>query len=322
MISPENKAVALKNIVAYPIVLIYLILLFNIPNELLRDRDNYITFAYDSSYIFKYESNDISYFTNEPIFLFIADLFSKNPELFPTTMGVFVGLIYCLYTVKFSKNILVFLLAFLLIVFNTFLLYPQVMQLRQGLATALFLILFFSIKNNKLKIILSLMIPFIHVAFILIIPLYLVFINFFSKLNKFFIVLYTATLTFIISITFFIISSALGLRQAEQYQDAVQASLGGGSFLLHILLLIYVYFYGYRNSQNNDSYKWTLIGLTFYVVSYFLIPTAGRFFLSFYPFILYSLIGRANFKDILLLFVLCLIFITLFFNGGLQGMLA
>lgn len=317
-----KNTVIIKNIIAYPIVFMYLVLLFNIPNQLLRDRDNYILYAYDSSYFFQYEKSDLSYLTNEPVFLFIADLFSKRPEFFPTAMGVFVGLIYCVYAVKFSKNILIFLLAFLLIVFNTFLLYPQVMQLRQGLATALFIILFFSVKNNKLKIILLMIIPFIHVAFIFIVPLYLIYKFFLSKKSKFLIVSYTAILTSFISISFFIVSSALGLRQTEQYEDATQVSLGGGSFVLHIFLLIYLYIWGHTSSENNDLYKWSLISLTFYIFSYFLIPSAGRFFVSFYPFVLYSLIVRANLKDVFLLSSLCLIFIVLFFNGGLQGMLA
>lgn len=312
----------IKNMIAYPIVFTYLVLLLNIPNEMLRDRANYIIYAYDSSYFFQYEKSDISYFTNEPVFLFIAELFSKKPELFPTIMGVFVGLIYCIYAIKFSKNVLMFLLGFLLIIFNTFLLYPQVMQLRQGVATALFVLLFFSVKNNRLRMLLLLIIPFVHVVFIFIVPLYILYITFFSKINKFFIVLYTAILTSIISIVFFIVSSALGLRQADQYSDATEAALGGGSFLLHLALLIYIYIWGNKSAENNDLYKWTLIGLTFYTFSYFLIPAAGRFFISFYPFVLYSLIGRAKFRDLLLLVSLCLIFITLFFNGGFQDMLA
>lgn len=315
-----KRKLAVKNLFSYPIVLVYLTVLFYIPNEIFRDRENYVLYAYDSRNFFQYEKTDIAYYANEPLFLYLADLFNTIPEMFPTFMGVFIAFIYCAYTIKFSKNTLLFIMGFILLISNTFLIYPQIMVLRQGLATALFLVVFFSVNNIKLRLVLSLLIPFIHVVFIFIIPLYFIFYFILSRKSKFIVFLYTAIFTLTISIVFFIVASALGLRQAEQYEGVAQASLGGGSFVLHTIVLIYLYFLG--NTENNHLYKWSLIGLTFYVFSYFLIPSAGRFFISFYPFVLYSLISRARLRDFLLIGLLCLMFGILFFNGGLSGMLA
>ena len=293
-------------------------MLMNIPNGLFRDRENYTLYATNSSYFFSYDKSELSYYTNEPLFLYIAELFIKVPMLFPTLMGAFIGFIYSFYLVKNSRNIIIIIPGIILLVFNTFLIYPQVMQLRQGLATSLFIVIFFSVSKIRLKIILSLLLPFIHVVFIFIAPFYVFYQIYLRKKTTLYIIIFTSVLTFIFSFSFVIITGFLGLRQTSQSQD-VEVSLGGGAFLLHSVLFLYIYFYGSKN--NKDMYNWALIGMIIFVCSYFLVPSAGRLFVSFYPFVLYILVAKGNLKDLLILIVLDIIFIVLFFKSGLEGML-
>lgn len=311
-------ALVIKYLFAFVIIIIYMYILFHIPNELFRDRQNYILYAHNINYFFSYSKSEFSYYTNEPLFLYIADLFKGSPDAFPLTMGAFVGFIYITYLTKLSKNVIVFIAGFLLLIFNTFLIYPQLMQLRQGLATSLFLILFFSLRNDKVKIFLSLFLPFIHVVFILITPLYIIYQIYLKSKTTIKILSYTAISTLIVSFAFFAIAGLLGLRQAVQYEDFDNSS-GGGSLLLHFFVFIYIYYFG--NKENEDLYNWTLIGLVVYICSYLFIPSPGRVFVSFYPFILYILVTKSRLKDIFILIVLNVIFIILFFKGGLRGML-
>lgn len=311
-------ASAIKYLFAFFIMLLYMYVLFHIPNELFRDRQNYILYAHDINYFFNYSKNELSYYTNEPLFLYIAGLFEERPNVFPLAMGAFIGFIYVSYLTKFSKNVIVFIAGFLLLIFNTFLIYPQLMQLRQGLATSLFLILFFSSRSDKGKIFLSIFLPFVHVVFILITPLYVFYQIYLKSKTTIKILSYTAILTFIISFAVFAVADILGLRQATQYED-FDNSAGGGSLLLHFFVFIYIYYFG--NKEDKDLYNWTLIGLVVYICSYLFIPSPGRVFVSFYPFILYILVTKSRLKDIFVLIVLNIIFITLFFKGGLRGML-
>ena len=284
-----------------------------------RDRSIYIIYAEDSKSIFSFDSRELKYFTNEPLFLYFASLFNSFPKMFPVFMGCFVGLVYCFYLERYSTNLIVFILGFLFLLFNTFLIYPQVMQLRQGFATALFLIIILSVRSARYKILFSLFLPFIHVIFLVIVPIYIYYELYLKYKNKFLIFVNIAAVSLFLSFFAFVLMFALGLRHAEQY-DGVSSSFGGGSFILHSLLFIYFYFF--IKKSNDFIYNWALIGLTFYIFSYFVLPSPGRVLVSFYPFILYTLISQQTVLNYIVLLILLFIFIILFFNGGLEGMLS
>lgn len=319
MTSNGIGSLVVKKLIAFFFIAIYLFVLFNIPDDLFRDRFVYTVFAIDSDSIFLFEFGELKYFMNEPLFLYFASFFNYYPKMFPVFMGCVVGLVYCFYLEKYSKNLFIFILGFLFLLFNTFLIYPQIMQLRQGFATALFLIIVLSVSDLKNKIFFSLFLPFIHIIFLVIIPIYIYYELYLKYKSKFSIFKNIAIISLSLSFFSFALMSAIGVRQAEQY-DGVNSSFGGGSFLLHSLLFIYFYFF--IKKSNDFIYNWALIGLTFYIFSYFVLPSPGRVFVSFYPFVLYTLISQQTVLNYIVLLILLFIFIILFFNGGLEGMLS
>ena len=304
-------------IISYSILLIYIFILWHLPNDWFRDRDVYLIYAknYDT---FLKNDDPLKQFVNEPLFSQIASLFSNQPEFFPICMSIFIALTYFILVIKKSKNIITFFLATLLLLFNTFLIFPQLFQQRQGLATALFLIIFFGVKKQKNRIILSCILPFIHVVFFIITPIYIIYETYLQHKDFKKIILYTALTTIIFSMLSISLMYLIGFRQADIY-NTLNESRGGGSFILHLALLIYIYFLGNRYDQR--LLGWVFIGLTFYIFSYFIFPPSGRLFSSFYPFLLIYLISRSKIQDILVLFFMSIIFTYLFFSSGYLDML-
>ena len=308
---------AIYCLITSSVLLIYLFILYKLPNDWFRDRDIYLIYAenYDT---FLKSDNKIIQLVNEPIFSQIASIFTDSPEKFPTFMSIFIASTYFILVIKKSKNIILFFLASSLLLFNSFLIFPQLFQQRQGLATALFLIIFFTIKTQRTRILLSLILPFIHVAFFIITPIYVVYEKYLQHKSQSKIFIYTSSITIIFSTLSITIMYFLGFRQAELY-STLNEGKSGGSFLLHLFLLIYIYFYG--NKNDNRLFGWVIIGLTFYIFSYFLFPAAGRLFSSFYPFILIHMISRSKIQDIAILSFISLVFIYLFFTTSYLDML-
>jgi len=311
----SKKAIYL--ITSYSILLFYIFILWHLPNDWFRDRDVYQIYAENHDTFLK-NDDTFKQLVNEPLFSQIASLFSNQPELFPVCMSIFIAFIYFILVIKKSKNILTFFFATLLLFFNTFLIFSQLFQLRQGLATALFLIIFFYIKKKNNRIILSCILPFIHVVFFIITPIYIIYELYLQYKDPKKIILYTALTTIIFSILSISLMYVIGFRQADIYNN-LNEGRGGGSFILHFALFIFIYFWGNRYDQR--LLGWVFIGLTFYIFSYFIFPPSGRLFSSFYPFLLIYLITRNKILDTTVLFLMSIIFTYLFFSSGYLDML-
>ncbi|CAM9357801.1 EpsG family protein [Acinetobacter bereziniae] len=296
---------------------LYLFVLYSLPNRWFRDRDIYIIYAenYDT---FLKEDESFKQLINEPLFSQIAGLFTNFPELFPTFMSLFIASIYFIFTFKLSKNFITFLLGFTLLIFNSYLIFQQLFQLRQGLATALFVIIFFSIKSLKFRVILSCVLPFIHVSFFIITPIFILYELYLKNIKSSKIMIMTSIGTIIFSLLSVTLMYIIGFRQADLY-ESINEGKGGGSLLLHFIILIYVYFF--TNRENKKLFDWTIIGLSFFIFSYYIFPAAGRLFSSFYPFLLFHLISRSKYQDITVLLIMNIVFITLFFTSGYLDML-
>ncbi|MCH7315765.1 EpsG family protein [Acinetobacter sp. ANC 3882] len=308
---------AIYCIISYSILLIYIFVLWHLPNDWFRDRDVYLIYAKNYDTFLKSE-DPLKQLVNEPLFSQIAGLFSNYPEFFPICMSIFIASIYFILVIKKSKNIVIFFLATSLLFFNTFLIFPQLFQQRQGLATAFFLMIFFFIKRQRNRIILSCILPFIHVVFFIITPIYIIYELYLQHKEKTKIILSTSLTTIIFSLLSISLMYMIGFRQADLY-NTLNEGRGGGSFLLHLFLLIYIYFWGNRYDQR--LYGWVLLGLTFYIFSYFIFPASGRLFSSFYPFILIYLVSRDKLQDLAILFLMNIVFIYLFFSAGYLDML-
>lgn len=308
---------AIYCIISYSILLIYIFILWNLPNDWFRDRDVYLIYAKNYDTFLKSE-DPLKQLVNEPLFSQIAGLFSNQPELFPISMSIFIASIYFILVIKKSKNIILFFLATLLLFFNTFLIFPQLFQQRQGLATAIFLVIFFFVKKQRNRIILSCILPFIHVVFFIITPIYIVYELYLQYKDKMKLFLYTSLTTTIFSLLSISLMYIIGFRQADLY-NTLNEGRGGGSLILHLLILVYIYLWGNKSDQR--LYGWVLLGLTFYIFSYFIFPASGRLFSSFYPFILIYLVSRDKVQDITVLVLMNIVFIYLFFSSGYLDML-
>lgn len=299
------------------IFFLYLFVLYNLPNHWFRDRDIYIIYAknYDT---FLKEDGSFKQLINEPFFSQIAGLFTNIPELFPIFMSLFIASTYFIFTVKLSKNFITFFLGFLLLTFNSYLIFQQIFQLRQGLATALFVIIFFSIKSLKLRIFFTCFLPLIHVSFFIITPIFILYELCLKNTKSSKIIILTGITTVIFSLISVTLMYIIGFRQADLY-ESINEGRGGGSLLLHFIILIYIYFF--TDSENKKLFDWVVIGLTFFIFSYYIFPAAGRLFSSFYPFLLFYLISRSKIQDIIILLIISMIFIILFFTNGYLDML-
>lgn len=296
----------------------YIYILYHLPNNWFRDRNVYIIYAQHYDTFLKEDNNTITALVNEPLFSQIASLFTKNPEFFPTFLSITIASIYVFYTIKLSKNFLTFILGFSLLLFNSYLIFQQIFQLRQGLATALFVIIFFSIKSLKLRLILVCALPFIHVSFFIIAPLYIFYELYLKNLKSSTIILSTTIVTIIFSLISVTLMYLIGFRQADLY-ESLNEGRGGGSLILHLFILTYLYFFSKK--ENEKLFNWIIIGLTFFITSYYIFPAAGRLFSSFYPFILFYFISKDKLQDVIVLIMINIIFIILFFSSSYLDMI-
>lgn len=295
---------------------IYIYVYINIPNEYLRDRSNYILYAKDTDYFLtRYDGFDV--FFNEPLFLYLNKFLSNyfDYDNIPIIFVFFNTFIMVFLLLKYSKNLTFFVLGLIFIVVFPYIFQAQVIALRQSLATSLFLISFFYLKDHRKVLVTLAFCSFIHSVFFLITFFY--FINFFI-FNKFSLnkkIILNFFLMLLISFLFFILLKFFGLRQADEYGENTANALkvGGGAFL--IMCLLFVGLYRQKNKLASDLYTFVIIGLVFFIVGYFINPITGRLFNTFAPFLMILLVSRDTKINFFLLVFLCIVYGLLFFNG-------
>lgn len=309
----NNNEKAIYFLTTYFIALVYLIFAYSLPNEWFNDRDFYIIYANEAHNILSSANSYVLLFINEPLFLIVAGVFGDylGAHYFPIAMAVFVSAVYLHLLIKKAKTFIMFLLGLGLLILNPYLHATQVMVLRQGVATAIFLLIFFSERNDKTKLILCFSLSFFHSVFFIITFIYAIYL--FSLKNKD--SKSVVSIVGLVSIIFYFLSmtllTALGFRQAEIY-NVHGVSGGGGAFILSIIIFIYIYFWG--NKESKELYDWSLIGLVMFITGYFLFFSPGRLFMSFFPFILLLLISKSRIQDILFISLIGLIYMYLFIN--------
>lgn len=313
-ITTNHQEKFINLLMAYAISIIYLFFIYKLPNEWFNDRDFYVIYANEAFNIFSGAESFLILFFNEPLFLMVAGFFGKyvGANYFPTAMSIFVSSIYLYLLINNSRTFIMFLMGVSLLIFNPYLHASQVMVLRQGVATAIFLLIFLSEKKDSTKIILCSFLSLFHSVFFIVSFIYALYIYVLKNKSSRDIVLVVA----IVSTIFYLLSTKLlnllGFRQAELYSSSGLSGGGGGAFLLSIVILIYVYFYG--DKENKQLYDWSLIGLVMFITGYFLFFSPGRLFMSFFPFVLLLLVSRSRVQDILFLSFVNLIYIYLFIN--------
>ena len=301
--------------------LFYVFFLSLMPNGWFRDRANYLIYATDSeSLIEHYNAANILFF-NEPIFLYINVFLEKiiDYEYIPHFFLFFNTLMLLIFLTYKSKSFLMFFLGILLSLFVPYIIQSELVALRQGIATSIFILAFFFIKSEKKVATILFLCALIHSIFFLFFLIWILNFYFFKDFELKTKLFFNFLMIFILSFLFLIVAQILGLRQGEEYQQNMEVQRNGGAFLLFFGVAIYLYLYGDKNDKR--LYEFTIIGLVIFLTTYFLSPIAGRFFNTIIPFVFFLLVSRSRILDILLLEFLLVIFLFLFFQGSYLSLL-
>ena len=263
-------------------------ILHGIDFDNIRDRVyylDYVSFTFDDLVdIFEY--NALLFLANEPLFSFITAVLGT---VFETDVAAvraliiitsFVGAYYC-----YNKTRNIYFA--LLIMFFGQVYVNYVMSLRQGAALALFLLGILA--SGKIRILFIFSAPLVHNSFFLTLFFYYTA----KSLAKYKLNVKVASI-FIIIVNLIIfnivlkMASFLGVRQAESYAmyGGVNDSVSGYGFILWFSLLI-IFLYGvkyngqqYAEKDSIDEKKFfvyfSIISITFYLITYILVPPLAR----------------------------------------------
>ncbi|MFW1808287.1 EpsG family protein [Acinetobacter ursingii] len=312
--SSAKRAIYLMVATLFSVIYIYIYI--SIPNSLLRDRANYILYASDVDYFLnRYDGYDL--FFNEPIFLYLNKFaFNFMDATSVPVFFVFINtFVMMLLLLKQSKNLTFFFLGLAFIIVFPYLFQAQLIAVRQTLATSLFLLAFFYFKNHWKVLACLILCSFIHSVFFLITFFYFINFIFFKKTSINYKILINSVIMLLISILFFVLLSFFGLRQADEYGEGTANVLkvGGGAFILMCAVFIGLYVQRYR--LNSDLFLMVMIGLTLFVVGYFINPITGRLFNTFSPFFVLLLVSNDTKINFIILNFLVLVYGFLYFSG-------
>ncbi|MFH3939160.1 EpsG family protein [Acinetobacter nosocomialis] len=311
----SNESKAIYFLVTFFIGLIYVYFAVSMPNEWFRDRNYYVLYAEIAGDLISDYDSILSLLVNEPLFLTTAKFFGDafSADAFPKFMCAIVTSIFVYVVANKSRTFIMFALGMVSLFFVSYLETAQIMVLRQGFATAIFLLVFLSNLSDKKKLLTCFILSFFHSVFFIVSAIYALYLFYLRKKSTKTMISIVAVVSAILFLFSRFLLEYFGFRQAELYSSET-GSGGGGAFVLSIFIFLYLYFYG--DKENKELYDWSLIGIVLFLVGYYLFFSAGRLYVSFFPFILVLLISRSRLQDILFLTVINLIYIILFFNGS------
>lgn len=299
----------------FSIILIYLVLL--LPNRLLWDRDNYLYYAeFSDKIIDSYHTlKDLVF--NDYLFLKLNQFLSifLGPENIVNCFVFFSLGGLCFLICRSSVNFLTFLFGLVLIVLITPILHLEVVAIRQALATTLVLFGLYYIKDSKKIALIMLLSSLIHSAFFLFLLLFVVDNYFLAKFSfRKRVILNTFIISFI-ALSYLVIAEFLGMRQVELY-SSYDGTVGGGTFLVALLIFIYLYFYG--EVKLKYLYFFTLQGILLFLIFYFLAnaSVSARLLESVMPAFLILLVSKFRINEVLIILFILLAYSYVWFTGG------
>ncbi|MFQ2035829.1 EpsG family protein [Aeromonas veronii] len=309
-----NKTNDLKsNFIILLLPTIYtLILILAFPvDDTIIDRGNYLNYAaYSSDVMERYSSIGIlNVIFNEPIWLFMNISLSSflSPENVVRVFICFsswVGFYICLK--NNPKHVLLMILIFL---------FPQVMKnyvihLRQGVAITFFIIAYYR-DEGLLRRALFMATPFIHLSFFFVILIYglsllLLRIKFSRGLST--VIVISVGITIAFSLKF--IATYVGSRQANEY-EFTSASVSGIAFLFWTVFLM---LYWVQGRDFCKKYSFQVLGILFYLSTYFFIEITARVFESYILLVLIACCYLTRYRRILFFGALTLFIIFTYFT--------
>lgn len=285
---------------------VYGAMISSFPSEYFRDRESYIFYANYSDDIFgDYLSKGIlPLLSNEPIFLKLNTILSFffSPSIVPNVF-VFVlsaTFFYCFFIR--CRNFLEGFFALCLFLLTPTFLHLQLVVIRQGICSAILLLVCILTCDKKKILTTSFFLGFIHSSFFLItFFLFINYILFLSGAKRKIRLAVLCLVTFFISGAYIVIGNFLGLRQVTQEHLLEQTDVSGLAFLMWLSMLCLILFSKPKNTIEEPVKDIAILGLVVYLSMYFTLPFSGRFILSFVPFIFLSSIIRLKLIECLYL---------------------
>lgn len=312
----------IKKIGSILISIIYATLLSSFPNFLFRDRDSYIIYATYSVDILNNYSPQ-SYLFNEPLFLYYNSILSYffHVDIIPRVGVFFIAFTLAYFIFRYASSFLNICLGFLLLFFVSYTFHLQLVVIRQGIATAIFMWLVYFFWGQKKFYPLCLLLPFFHASFFIIIPvlLYDKILSYYIKnvKNK---VIFISVSMVALSFVLLKVATNLGVRQATE-DHLLNNENSGGGFILFSFIFIFLFFRGLNNVYSDRYGKITILGLIVYLMFYFTVPISGRIIATFLPFMYIYIVSSKNIKITFSAIVFLIINVYLFRSSITGGSL-
>lgn len=317
----------LNNIFVIVVAVIYGGFLAKLPSFFFKDRENYI-----NNYILNNDlrleditASPLLFLFNEPFFLYFIRLvnFLKDPILIISFVVFVINLLLTFIVFKICKNSVKSIILLILLFFNIQFFALQLVTLRQGLGTMLFLFIIFYVKKEKLMLVLIALLGLFHNSFYIVVA----FLSFYYVLDKRTSLKFNSKilLVFIAAVFFNLFVLALSnLLGTKQDYSNIKNVVSGLMFIVWFLLFIYLMYVknDYTNNKHYQSfYIISLIGLIIYLTSYFISPVGGRLIGTFIPFIYLCLLYKPNLRDIVVSFTFFGLQFYVFLSGGVETFL-
>lgn len=288
------------------ISIVYGATLASFPVDLFIDRENYLNYIDNSSFIL-YNNAEIGVFrllSNEPLWLllnaFLA-LFLDSAEA--VRIYIFIGAVaFSFYFLKEDQKNFWWLLLFL---FAPQIIKNYIVHLRQGVAIAVFMV-GWTASSKKTKWTLLSLTPFMHASFFFILFIYII-----TRWIKRMPLSYGINSVLLILVSGVLLSS-LGLvavtidaRQAGEYKKVVEGISGFGFIYWSFVLMLFVW----QGGKFLRDYSFEVGIIVFYLIAYFFVGVSARVFESGLPFVLLATLvmkgkGRPMFLMSFLLYVI------------------
>ncbi|GAC33484.1 EpsG family protein [Paraglaciecola polaris] len=318
----------LKNFYLLVFSFLYALSFSLLSNDIFRDRDNYTAYARSFEEIFFRYDSLLAKFFNEPLFLFfnyIASFFLPSDSV-PKFFVFIISFTISFFVFKSSKNFIMLLLSVLLLLLIPQLIHLQLVTLRQGLGVSLIIWAVILSKKQSFIAISIFAAGFIHSSF------FIVFILFIADMcvggnhgdKRYYLrLLLQGVIAISISLVFLYLAQMLGVRQANAEHLTGSVNISGGGLILwfsvFFVFLTRSRFYFYKDLSVRLSY----IGLVSYLSMYLISPLAGRFIITFLPFILVTMVSRFNYREmsiiVLVLFLNSFFYIDTLKNNSLTS---
>lgn len=297
----------------------YAVIAASLPNAYFRDRTNYIAYAVDSVGIFANYENWLIILFNEPLFLLINGALSYflHADTVPYIFVFFIAFTLFFVVVKKSKNILTAVVAVLLLIFTAQVFHLQLVILRQGIATAMFIWLVYSCWSSRTFYLLLPVLGLVHSSFFIVTAMFYIDKFVTSYISQRLVIRLFVQFFFglAVSILGLYIAAALGMRQASESHILGPVSVGGGNFVLWSLVLITLLSLSTRRLFSNPFYIVSMLGLAFYLALYFFSPIAGRIVGVFLPFTLVAITSSFSGRVLFIMFFVLMVNFLMFFNA-------